>query len=135
VKKPQRDRVVRLLSDGATLREAALISQVPWPAFAREWNRCRKEHEAGAQSVGSRWYSLCQAERAAYRATLRSIAMSKAGTRASSDTLALLKHLESEPEPTADAGASLLEINVVNDPVARELATQLLEALARPGRA
>lgn len=128
--KKQKDRVVQLLSDGTTLREAASIAQVPWSEFAREWSCSRKEHEDGKATAGSRWYSICQAGRAAYRATLRAKAAEKAGTKASSDSLALLKYLEGEQDPHDD-NARPMEINIVSSPEVRELAMQLTVALAR----
>jgi hypothetical protein len=100
--KKQRDRIVQLLGDGATLRESASIAQIPWRAFEREWSACRREHEAGKTSADSRWYAICQSNRSAYRATLRATAAQRAGTKASSDSLALLKHLEVEPEPGSE---------------------------------
>jgi hypothetical protein len=138
--KRQRDRIVNLLVDGATLREAAAIAQVPWPTFEKEWRKARKEREEGKDSAASRWYSLAQAERAAFRATLRRTAVQQAGKKASTDNLALLKHLDSEEEPTAEADEvnSAIRIYVeTTDPKVQALAkaayqshTALLEALA-----
>jgi len=99
----QRERAVELLGDGATIRETAALVKLTERAFSAEWVKGRQESEDGVESESASWYRAAQAARASIRATYRAEAADEAGSRRSSDLLAVLSRLEAEDEPAAVA--------------------------------
>jgi hypothetical protein len=103
----QRDAAVAYLAEGSSLPETASLCGVPWPDFARSWTLGRSDAASGVESDEASWYVEADAARARFRANLRTRAAATAGARESSDLLALLRHLESEDEPVAEAATDV----------------------------
>jgi hypothetical protein len=125
----QRTRVVELLAEGATLREASAITHTPWKAFAAEWAVGRGDSEQGHETELADWYRTAQAARSRKRAVLRALAAETAGTRESGDLLRVLEALEAEDEPEAAEAAGPSPVDSWS-PKALALADDLLRELA-----
>lgn len=97
----QRASVVRYLSNGAKLREAAAMVEAPWGDFSADWVEGRKDSDAGKDSPEATFYTEAHAARARHIAETRAEAKASVGSRESADILAYVKALESEAEPLA----------------------------------
>lgn len=92
----QREKILADLKRGATYRDAAAAARVPWRDFAAEYSATR--------DLSDGLFADVESARATCRTALRILSAEQAGTRASSDALKLLAHLEQEepPEDVAD---------------------------------
>jgi hypothetical protein len=97
----QRSEVVRMLSQGARLRDAAAMVRTPFADFSDEWGRGKADSEHGREGELATWYRDCQAARHTCIATERALASATAGSRESSDHLRVVEMLEGDPEPDA----------------------------------
>lgn len=98
----QIDGVFANLSNGATIREAALMVGASWATFAADWTSGRTDHEADRDTEEATFYRRAQAARSEHCAKARAQARAAAGSRESADLLAYVRQLESEVEPLAD---------------------------------
>lgn len=87
----QREKILADLKRGATYADAAAAARVPWREFASEY--------AAGRDLENGLYADVESARATCRTALRILASEQAGTRASSDALKLLAHLEQESPP------------------------------------
>jgi hypothetical protein len=97
----QRSEVVRLLSQGARLRDAAAMVRTPFADFSAEWGSGRADSEHGRESDLASWYRDAMAARHTVIATERALASQTAGARESTDHLRVVEMLEGDPEPDA----------------------------------
>jgi hypothetical protein len=103
----QREAATDYIANGATLREAGSLCGVPWADFARCYAGGRMDFASGIESEDAAWYVVTDAASASFDAALRSRVADSAGTRESSDLLALLRHRESQEEPVAQSETSV----------------------------
>jgi hypothetical protein len=95
------DRVVELLGEGATFREAGALVNLSARDFDTEWSRGASDLAGGHDSDAATWVQRCRASYASFTASIRAEAVEEAGSRRSSDLLAILARREAEKEPDA----------------------------------
>jgi hypothetical protein len=94
-------KAVEYLGGPCKIEQAARMLGVPYPVFWQDWTTGRADAEAGRDTDAADWYLACQSARARYIATTRSEAQAVAGSRESSDLLALAREIENDEGPLA----------------------------------
>jgi hypothetical protein len=103
----QQAKAVEYLGGPCRIEQAARLLAVPYADFAASWTEGRADAERGADTDAGQWYLACQQARARYVATTRSQAQAVAGSRESSDLLALALTIENDEGPLASDDADV----------------------------